>query len=94
MTFGSKDQALEAVIGGLSRVARAVVAIPVEGRTRALAAAESSYRQTARNWGYTEVEIQEWTSTIMSRLRAEVAAQKSGEQKNDDAPSLATPSAA
>jgi hypothetical protein len=31
MTFSSKDQALEAVIGGLSRVARAVVAIPVEG---------------------------------------------------------------
>jgi hypothetical protein len=94
MTFSSKDQALEAVIGGLSRVARAVVAIPVESRTRALAAAENSYRQTARNWGYMDVEIQEWTSTIMSRLRAEVAAQESGEQKNDDAPSLATPSAA
>ena len=92
MTFSSKDQALEAVIGGLSRVAQAVVAIPVEGRTRALAAAESSYRQTARNWGYTEVEIQEWTSTIMSRLRAEVAAQELGEQKNNDDPSLATPS--
>ena len=94
-TFSSKDQALEAVIGGLSRVARAVVAIPVEGRTRSLSPlAESSYRQTARNWGYTEVEIQEWTSTIMSRLRAEVAAQELGEQKNNDDPSLATPSAA
>ncbi len=94
MTFSSKEEALQAVIGGLSRVARAVVAVPVEARTRALAAAENSYRQTARNWGYTEVEIQEWTSTIMSRLRAEVAAQELGEQTHNDDPSLATPSSA
>jgi hypothetical protein len=94
MTFSSKEQLLEAAIGGLSRVAQVVVAIPAEGRAKALAAAEVSYRQTARNWGYTEVEIQEWTSTIMSRLRAEVAAQELAEQKNNDDPSLATPSAA
>ncbi len=94
MAFSSKDQALEAVIGGLSRVAQAVVAIPIQSRSKALAAAESSYRQTARDWGYTEVEIQEWTSTVMSRLRAEVAAQQFGEPTNNDDPSLAPPSTA
>ncbi len=93
MTFSSKDLALQAVIGGLSRVAQAVVAIPVESRPKALAAAESSYRQTARNWGYTEVEIQEWTSTVMSRLRDEVAAQEFGQPTNNDDRSPAPPSA-
>jgi hypothetical protein len=51
MTFSSKDQALEAVIGGLSRVARAVVAIPVESRTRALAAESPNGSKLGRYGG-------------------------------------------
>jgi hypothetical protein len=58
---------------GLSRVARAMVALPAEARTKAFAAAEESYRQTARELGYDETEVEEWTAGIMFRLRADVA---------------------
>lgn len=70
-----KEQVLEAAIGGLSRVAEAIVAVPTEARTKSLHAAENSYRRTARTWGYDEAEIDEWVSVIMFRLRAEVSAQ-------------------
>src|SRR6266849_3190300 len=92
-----KEQVLEAAIGGLSRVAEAVLAIPNEARTKSLDAAENSYRQTARAWGYDEAEIEEWVSAIMFRLRAEVSAQELAHQQNDpkdDAPSLVPTSAA
>jgi hypothetical protein len=69
-------------IDGLSRVARAIVAVPAEARTKAFAAAEDSYRQTARELGYDETEVQEWTAGIMFRLRAEVALIERAKQKN------------
>jgi hypothetical protein len=59
-------------IDGLSRVARAIVAVPAEVRTKAFAAVEESYRHTARELGYDETEVEEWTAGIMFRLRAEV----------------------
>jgi hypothetical protein len=104
LALDTKEQVLEAAIGGLPRVAEAVVAIPAEARKRALDAAEDSYRQTARNLDYGEAEVQEWVAAIMFRLRAEVAAQELkaaaqglAEQKNKSeskAPSFVATSAA
>ena len=96
LSFDNKEEVLEAAISGLPRVAEAIVAIPAEARARALVAAEDSYRQTARNLGYGETEVQEWVAAIMFRLRAEVAAQELAEQKNkseNNAPSFVIPSA-
>ena len=92
-----KEQVLEAAIGGLSRVAEAIVAVPTEARTKSLHAAENSYRRTARTWGYDEAEIDEWVSVIMFRLRAEVSAQESAHQQykpKHNSPSLVPTSTA
>ena len=97
LTLDTKEQVLDAAITGVSRVAEAILATPTEKRTKALDAAANSYRQTARDLGYDEAEIQEWLHGIMFRLRTEVAARELAQQKNephDDAtPSLVPASA-
>lgn len=72
LMIDSKQEVLEAVISGLSRVAEAILATPNEARTKALDAAADSYRQTARALDYDEAESQEWVNAIMFRLRGEV----------------------
>jgi hypothetical protein len=89
-----KQEILEAVISGLSRVAEAILATPKEARTKALNAAADSYRQTARTLNYDEAEIQEWVNAIMFRLREEVTTtQELAHEPQDDAPSLVPESA-
>ena len=90
-----KQEFLEAVISGLSRVAGAILATPREARTKALDAVADSYRRTGRALDYHEAQIQEWVNSIMLRLREEVTSQELA-QKNeaqDDAPSLVPESA-
>jgi hypothetical protein len=95
LPLDTEEQVLEATIGGLSRVAEAILATPNEARTKALDAAEDSYHRAARDLGYDEAKIEEWVS-VMFRLRAEISAQELAQQQNepkDDAPSLMPASA-
>ena len=59
LSSNNKEQVLDAAIMGVFRVAEAILATPTEMRTKALDAAANSYRQTARDLGYDEAEIQE-----------------------------------
>jgi hypothetical protein len=71
------EQILEMAIAGISRVAQAIVAMPAEDRARALEAAERSYWQTAREFGYGDAKAESWAAALMFRLRAEIENQKS-----------------
>ena len=93
LVIDSKQEILEAVISGLSRVAEAILATPKEARTKALNTAADSYRQTARTLNYDEAEIQEWVNAIMFRLREQVTTQELAHEPQDDAPSLVPESA-
>ncbi len=93
LTTDTKQEVLDAVISGLSRVAEAILATPKEARTKALNAAADSYRQTARALDYDEAEIDKWVSAIMFRLREEVTTQELAHEPQDDAPSLVPESA-
>ena len=64
-------------IAGISRVAQAIAAMPAEDRARALEAAERSYCQTAREFGYGDAEAESWAAALMFKLRAEIEKQKS-----------------
>jgi Holliday junction resolvasome RuvABC DNA-binding subunit len=68
-------------LAGIPRVAEVVASIPSEQQSRALDAAESSYRQTLQDLGYEEAPIQGWISAVMFRLRSEVKKQESTKQK-------------
>jgi hypothetical protein len=65
------DQVLSAAISGIPTVAQLIALIPAEDQPRALEAAEKSYLQTAHTLGYEGAEADEWSSTIMVRLRAQ-----------------------
>ena len=60
---------------------RPIAEIPTEHRTKALGAAERSYRQTVQELGYEEGPVQSWVSAVMLRLQTEVKAQESTKQK-------------
>ena len=64
-------------VDGIPRVAQAIAEIPVEDRTRALGAAERSYRQTALDAGYRETQAERWAAALTFQLRAETEKQKS-----------------
>ncbi len=66
------DTVLSYVIAGIPKVAELIAALPEERRPRALEAAEQSYLKTARALGYDEADAQQWASTVMFRLRAEM----------------------
>jgi hypothetical protein len=70
----TREQALREAITGVSRVADAIVAIPANARSKALTAAEASYRQSALDLGYNDSEAQNWVDAMMFRLRDEVNA--------------------
>jgi len=64
---------LDAAVGGIPRVAKAIAEIPNALRQRALEAAERSYRQTVRDLGYPEPDAEVWTCAVIFRVRSQVA---------------------
>jgi hypothetical protein len=66
------DDVLEAVVTGIPRVAESIARISTDHRERAFQAVERSYRQTARELGYSETDAEGWISAIMFRLRSQV----------------------
>ena len=67
-----KDEVLAAAIGGLSRVAEAIVSLSYQQRIEAIDAAAESYRQTALAF-LSEEETEYWLRDVLLRLRTEVA---------------------
>ena len=75
MASSSREEAiLGLAFAGISRVAEAIACLPAEDILRAFAAAERSYRKTARDLGYPESQARGWAASLIARLRAEVAA--------------------
>jgi hypothetical protein len=79
VTLHNKEEVLAAVIGGLFRVAKAILATPAESRIDAIDAVAESYRETARAF-LDEEETEKWLEEVLLRLRAEVAARVSEQQ--------------
>jgi hypothetical protein len=67
-----EEKVLAAAIGGLSRVAEAILSLPYEQRVDAIDAAAESYRKTAMAF-LSEEETERWLRDVLLRLRAEVA---------------------
>ena len=67
------ERTLDAAVGGIPRVAKAIAEIPTALRQRALEAAERSYRQTVRDLGYPEPDAEVWTCAVIFRVRSQVA---------------------
>jgi hypothetical protein len=63
------DAVLSAAIDGVSKIAERLANVSSSVRSRALAAVEQSYRQTARALGYDELDAQLWASTVMAQLQ-------------------------
>ena len=63
------DPILYAAIDGVPKIAEQIANVPPSVRSRALAAVEQSYLQTARALGYDELDAQLWASTVMARLQ-------------------------
>jgi hypothetical protein len=74
MPLDPNEEVLEAAIRGIPKVAAAIVAVPPKARTRAVAAAEQSYRQTALSVGYNPAEVESWVEAVVYFLRAEIDA--------------------
>jgi hypothetical protein len=72
---------LGGAINGLSRVAEAIAAVPAKERSKALTAAEASYRQSALDLGYNDIEAHDWLAAIIFRLRNEVRARLAFEER-------------
>jgi hypothetical protein len=82
MVLGTEEQKiLEIIVAGISHLAAVIGAIPPEHQARTFDAAERSYFQTMRQLGLSESGCQTWTSSLMRRLRRQVAEQDSAEQK-------------
>jgi hypothetical protein len=77
----TREDALQEAINGLPRVAEVIAAIPANARLKALTAVEGSYRQSALDLGYNDSEAQCWVDAIMFRLRDELDARQSSEEK-------------
>jgi len=63
------DAVLSAAIDGIPKIAERIANLSPSVRSRALAAAEQSYLQTARSLGYDELDAQLWASTVMVELQ-------------------------
>jgi hypothetical protein len=74
MGLNPNEDVFEAAIRGIPQVAAAILAAPTEARTRAIAAAAESYRQTARRVGHDEAEAETFVEAAIYFLRAEVDA--------------------
>lgn len=86
--LNTREEALQAAIVGLSRVADALVAVPPEAQARAFKAVEESYRKSAHDLGYDDGEAKSWADALMFRLRNEAQA-RSAEESNPDKRSVA-----
>ena len=74
MTLDSQQRKyLEIIVVGLPHLAEAIAAIPYEHQARALDAVGRRYLKTFRQLGLSEPESQTWASSIMRRLRRQVA---------------------
>jgi hypothetical protein len=74
MTLDSQQRKyLEIIVVGLPHLAEAIAAIPYEHQAMALDAAGRRYLKTFRQLGPSEPESQTWASSIMRRLRRQVA---------------------
>ena len=67
-----KEEEVLAAIGGLSRVAEAILSLPCEQRVHAIDAAAESYRKTALAF-LSEEETERWLRDVLLRLRVEFA---------------------
>ena len=79
-SISEEEEILEAAVAGIPRVAEAVASIPEKARPKALAAVESTYRQTMLDLGYEEGAAEGWVSAMMLRLQAEVTEQEASKQ--------------
>jgi len=75
-SISEEEEILEAAVTGITRVAEAVASIPEKARAKALAAVESTYRQTMLDLGYEEGPAENWVSAMMLRLQTKVAEQE------------------
>ena len=79
-SISEEEEILEAAVTGIPRVAEAIASIPEKARAKALAAVESTYRQTMLDLGYEEGPAASWVSAMMLRLQAKVAEQEAAKQ--------------
>ncbi len=84
-SISEEEVVLEAAVSGIPRVAEVVASIPEKARTKALAAVESSYRQTILDLGYGQGPAESWVSAMMLRLQAIVAEEAAARQGPIDA---------
>ena len=63
------DAVLSAALDGIPKIAERIANVSPSVRSLALAAAEQSYLQTARELGYDELDAQLWASTVMVQLQ-------------------------
>ena len=75
-SVSEEEEILEAAVTGIPRVAEVVASIPEKARPKALAAVESTYRQTMLDLGYDEGPAEGWVSAMMLRLQAEAASKR------------------
>ena len=78
----TKEDVVQGAILGLYRVADALTSLSADDQAMAMAAVEKSYRQSARDLGYDDDEAENWTDAMMFRLRNEVTARCSSNQKS------------
>jgi len=76
VSISEEEEILEAAVTGIRRVAEVVASIPEKARPKALAAVESTYRQTMLDLGYDQGPAESWVSAMMLRLQAKVAEQE------------------
>ena len=65
MVIEDFEDTFEEVVSGLSRVAATIVRLPAASRAIALEAAERSYYELARSWGYPEMRAKRWAALVM-----------------------------
>jgi hypothetical protein len=82
------DAVLSAAIDGISKIAERIANVSPSDRSRALAAVEQSYLQTARALGYDELDAQLWASTVMAQLKIREETGNFVSQYADGEPSL------
>lgn len=80
-SISEEEEILEAAVTGIPRVAEVVASIPEKARAKALAAVESTYRQTMLDLGYDQGPAESWVSAMMLRLQAKVAEQEAARQE-------------
>jgi hypothetical protein len=71
-SHSKRDEALEAAVARLPRVAEGIAGMPPEQQSPAFDIAERTYLQTALESDYPEEVAKNWVSAMMFRLRAEV----------------------